>query len=185
MADLAVVAKVYKTPTLEQMGIDPVRMETLNELRKLGREMVKDFDKVFETFSDPKPKTKFKIHLTRRDATASVEMTVEDPQEKSQGINRPALLSAGTKRHWVGPRRASILRWKVGYRQKTRPCWIGSRPGGKQTNTYAYSKGHYVSGIKAREYGETMVKRWEKPVSKRLEKAARRGARKAKRQPGV
>jgi hypothetical protein len=169
---LAIIVKPFKTPTVETMGMKWVRLDVLNEMRKVGRDMKKDFDKAFATFSEPKPKVETKIHLTRATPTATIDLFVRDPK------GRVELLDAGTKSHMVAARRAKVMRWRGGFRSKTRPRWIGSRTGG-QTGNPRFSRRHRVSGIKAREYGKTMVKRWQKPYSKRLDKAARRGARKA------
>lgn len=177
---MLVVAKVFKTPTLEQMGIDPVRMECLNELRKVGRLMRKDFQKIFETWSKPKPIVKEKIGLTRNEPTAFIRLWVEDPQK----FDRVTALDKGTKRHWVAPRVAKKMVFKARYRTKARPRWIGSRQGGPYGATTS-SVGHWVKGIREHEFGRTMVKRWQPKVNKRLQSAANRGARKAKRQPGL
>lgn len=181
---LAVVSKVYKTPTLEQMGIAQVRQETLNAQRKYATVMRKDMDKTFETFSPPKPKTKTNIGLTRNPAIATIILAVEDPKAGEIGVDRVKLLDKGTKRHYVAPRQKKFMRWLSGYRQKTRPKWIGSRPGGG-SGSHRFGKGHWIKGIVPRLYGPTLVKRHQKSYSKILEKAARRGARKAHRQPGL
>lgn len=183
-AKFGVISKAYKPPTLEQMGIAQVRQETLNALRKYATVARNDTDKIFENFSSPKPKTTSKISLSRGKATASVTLQVEDPKEAETGVNRPALLDKGTKRHWVAPRNAPRMAWKASYRQKTRPRWIGSRRGGK-SGPYRTSKGHWIRGIAPRHYSDTIAKRHRKPLSQVLEKAARRGARKAHRQPGA
>ncbi len=183
-AKFGVISKAYKAPTLEQMGIAQVRQETLNALRKYATKMRSDTNKIFENFSPPKPKTKTDIGLLRRKPVASITLTVEDPKEAETGVNRPALLDKGTKRHWVAPRNKPRMAWRASYRQKTRPRWIGSRRGGK-SGLYRTSKGHWIRGIVPRQYTETIVKRHQKPLSKVLDKAARRGARKAHRQPGA
>lgn len=184
MANFGVVSKAYKPPTLEQMGIAQVRTETLNALRKYATTMRHDIDGIFDTFSPPKPKTKTKVGLSRKQAEATITLTVEDPKEAETGVNRASLLDKGTKRHYVAARRAPRMAWKANYRQKTRPRWIGSRQGGK-SGPYRTSMGHWISGITPRQYTETIAKRHQGPLGKELEKAARRGARKAHRQPGV
>jgi hypothetical protein len=67
-------------------------------------------------------------------------------------------VSAGTKRHYVAPRRAKVLAFKPNYKTKSVAGTIPSRSGGASGNM-AFSKGHYVSGIKAREYPKQIAKK--------------------------
>lgn len=72
-------------------------------------------------------------------------------------------LTRGTRSHFVSPKRASALRFKAGYRSKTRVQVIGSRGGGSFGPT-AFSKGHRVKGIKARDFDEVIAKRRQKTL---------------------
>jgi hypothetical protein len=60
-------------------------------------------------------------------------------------------LDDGTRGHMVRPRRARRLRFQPNYTTKTQRWWLGSRIGGSY-GPFAYSRGHYVRGIQAREY---------------------------------
>lgn len=73
-------------------------------------------------------------------------------------------LTRGTKRRFVAPRKAKALRFKAGYNAKTRPRVIGSRGGGAFGPT-AFSKGHWIKGIKARDFDTEIQKRRQKTLN--------------------
>ena len=73
-------------------------------------------------------------------------------------------VSNGTKRHFVAPRRARALRFRTGYTAKSSPSRISSRNGGASGN-FAFSKGHFVSGIKARKFDKQIKDFREKKFS--------------------
>lgn len=164
--------EVYKRPTLVDMGVDPVREELLNETRKAGREMKKDMELVFQTW-EKKPQVIMKIHLTRADPKAGVEIYVQD--ELVQMLNQ------GTKGHFVTAREAPRMAWRVGFNPKTIPHQLRSVKGGKYGNVWATSKRHWVKGIEAREWDKALLEKWDKPLTDRLQAAANRGAAKARR----
>ena len=60
-------------------------------------------------------------------------------------------VSEGTKGRFVAPKNGKVLRFKSGYKAKTSPGRIPSRSGGS-FGSNAFSKGHRVSGIKARKF---------------------------------
>lgn len=70
-------------------------------------------------------------------------------------------LTRGTRSHPVAPKRAKALRFKSGYKAKTRVKVIGSRGGGGFGAT-VFSKGHRVKGIKARDFDKVIAKRQQK-----------------------
>jgi len=71
----------------------------------------------------------------------------------------------GTKAHFVAPRRALALRFQGGYKAKSRTGVIGSRSGGAFGPT-RFSKGHRVSGIKARDFDKEIRKRRQSTFDK-------------------
>lgn len=161
----------YARPSLEDMGIAPVREEMLNELRSVGRAMTSDLKNVTKDWTHP-PTVEMKISLTRTDPKAGVEVSVD-----SAVLH---MLDVGTKGHMVRPVKAPRLAWQTGYQQKTHPGRLWSNPGGK-SGPWATSMGHWIRGIQPRNYSEAMAARWDKPFVERMQDAARRGAAKAHR----
>jgi hypothetical protein len=164
--------QAYKRPTLVDMGVDPVREALLNELRSIGRAMSKDLSQVFLTW-EKKPKVEMKIHLSRTDPQAGVEVYVEDPIAH--------MLNVGTERHYVAPVRKPRLAWQAGFKQKTTPRSLSSQAGGKYGNDWRTSMGHWIKGVEARKWDETLAEKWDKEMGGRLQTAAMKGAAKARR----
>lgn len=163
--------KSYKRPTLVDMGIDTVREALLNETRSIGRAMKKDLEQVFQTWEE-KPKVEMKIHLTRTDPQAGVEVYVDDPIAH--------MLNVGTKKHYVRPVRAPRMAWQAGFTMKTAPRMLSSVKGGKYGNDWRTSMGHWIKGVKAREWDQALADKWNQPMAERLQKAANAGAAKAR-----
>lgn len=164
--------EMYKRPTLVDMGIDTVREELLNETRSIGRAMKKDLEQAFLTWSK-RPVVQMKIHLTRTDPKAGVEVYVDDPVVY--------MLNVGTKRHYVEPNKAPRLAWQVGFTTKTLPRKLTSRKGGKYGNVWRTSMGHWIKGVDPREWDKALADKWEQPIVDRLQAAANRGAAKARK----
>ena len=83
-------------------------------------------------------------------------------------------VSNGTKAHFVAPKRAPFLAFSSKYKAKTSPGRIPSRAGGASGNT-AFSKGHFVRGIDAREFPKQIKddteSRFERFMSNAMENA--------------
>ena len=77
--------------------------------------------------------------------------------EVSTGNKIYRYVSSGTKRHFVGPRNATRLRFRNQYTAKSDPGRIPSRSGGASGN-FVFSRGHYVNGIEARKF-DTQIKK--------------------------
>jgi hypothetical protein len=161
--------KPLKRATLEMMGIPQVRTEMLNELRKLGREATKELEGAFSTW-DHKPKVNQRIHLTRTDPEAGVEISTDD--EIANWVDQ------GTPGHMILPKYRKRLSWKSGYNRKSRVGSLKAYDGGK-FGDYAHSSGHWVSGIRARKFSYTLERWLSRKMSIRLQEAANRGAKKA------
>lgn len=164
--------EVYKRPSLVDMGIDTVREALLNETRSIGRAMKKDLEQAFLTW-EKRPTVQMKIHLTRSDPQAGVEVYVDDPIVY--------MLNHGTQRHYVAPVRKPKLAWQVGFKQKTTPRQLSSQKGGKSGNVWRTSMGHWISGVEARKWDEALAEKWDGEMESRLQKAANTGAAKARR----
>lgn len=161
--------KPMKRATLEMMGIPQVRDEMLNELRKLGREAAKEFQAAFATWDHP-VKVNQRIHLSRTDPEAGVEISTDD--------EIASYVDEGTVGHMILPVRRKVLSWQSGYRRKSRVGSLVAYQGGK-FGDYAHSRGHWVSGIRARKFSYTLERWLFRKMQIRLQEAAERGARKA------
>jgi len=93
---------------------------------------------------------------------------------------RYLFVDQGTRRHWVEPRNASVLAFPSVYRPKTRVGEIGSGSGYRGGPT-AYSKGHYVSGIKPRHFSVEIAKRGKDNFEGIMQKAMLRVAKEINR----
>jgi hypothetical protein len=98
-------------------------------------------------------KRKVKFHKSK---ASRVRGTVEGSVTTGDEIY--GYVTMGTKRHFVRPRHKSLLRFQTKYRAKTRPRIVGSRAGGA-SGPWAFSKGHWVKGIEAREFQTEIAKR--------------------------
>ena len=78
----------------------------------------------------------------------------------------------GTKDHYVAPVHAKALRFRPIYVAKTSPGSMVAKRGGS-SGDYVYSRGHMVSGIKARKFDKRIEKEWNKKYKRRMEKAMR------------
>jgi hypothetical protein len=65
-------------------------------------------------------------------------------------------LNSGTRRHWVEPVNAKALAFQANYKAKTTPGSLTSYSGGP-SGPMVFSKGHWVSGIVAREYSKGLA----------------------------
>jgi len=143
------------------MKEDEVRMKVLNALRSQGTVIKSDFHSVTRTWNH-QPRFETEIHFSGTEP--SLNVTTND---KVFGF-----LDAGTRSHWVKPKRAGVLAFRSKYRSKTRPRIIGSTAGGG-SGAMAFSKGHRVSGIQKREFTKT-IKSIRKPGFERAMQTALR-----------
>lgn len=161
--------KPFKRATLDMMGIPQVRTEMLNELRKLGNEAKKQLEAAFVTW-ETKPQVNQRIHLSRTDPEAGVEVYTENVIAN--------MVDQGTPDHIIVPRFKPALAWHRYYKRKSRVGSLVAFPGGA-SGPYAHSKGHRVSGIRARKFSYTLERWLFRKMQIQLLAAAERGARKA------
>lgn len=161
--------KPFKRATLEMMGIPQVREEMLNELRKLGNEAKKELEKAFATW-DYRPAVVMTIHLSRTDPEAGVEVWTDN--EITNWVDK------GTPGHVIMPMQHIVLSWQTGYKRKSRVGSLQSYPGGAN-GKWVHSRGHWVSGIRARNFSYTLERWLFRKMQIRLQEAANRGAKKA------
>lgn len=135
------------------------------EIKAISKDILFDFEVTTWTW-----KHKVKFQRLVQIGPSSAEILVGTDDEIYGYVDQ------GTKRHFVAPKRAPALAWQTGYTPKTVVGKMIAQPGGA-FGSYAYdSKGHFVSGIKARKFTKTIQKSWEKKFKSRMEKAMRTAA---------
>lgn len=134
------------------------------EAQDIGEGMKRHYEATVETWTR-KPKFTLTVKVTREKITILV--TTKDKIYE--------YVSLGTKRHWVGPKNKRALKFQAGYSPKTRRGLVGSVPGGA-SGDFVFSSGHYVGGIKAREFDKSIAKVWRRAFAKRMQGALRRAA---------
>lgn len=154
------------------LKVDAVRLEILNALRKEGREQIKLLNQTTAGWSGAKPTFEQQVSLAGGDA-----MLLVGPGGDAEGVQKWVWLNEGTRRHWVGPRRAKLLRFQVGYNRSTTPRKLSSQRGGS-FGPFAYSKGHFVSGITAREWIIVIYEQRHIPMRQSINEALARGLKK-------
>lgn len=87
-----------------------------------------------------------------------------------------AFFEYGTKRHFIAPRNKKALKWEVGgttgSQSQTLTQALSSNT--NPDNVYAFSKGHFVSGIKPRKVLYWTLKRGNKKFGNELMKGLRK-----------
>lgn len=76
----------------------------------------------------------------------------------------------GTRPHIIRPRNASRLRFQTGYKAKTSPNVIASRPGGKFGPT-VFSREVKHPGTKPRHFSKAIKTKWQREWPRNLQRA--------------
>lgn len=129
------------------------------DLYVLATEAQTDFESTVATWDNP--------------ATFKVEPDVNGFKITSESATY-AMVDGGTSTHYVEPVRAKVLAFRADYVAKTRPRVIGSFSGGA-SGEMAFSMGHWVKGIAAREFSKVIHRKYEKITPKRIQAAIRAG----------
>lgn len=159
-----VKAKQIKPARLKEKEM---RLELLNELRKVAKDIRKDFEKTTSTW---KHKPKFEEVISLAGGGPSVLVGTDD--EIYRYVNE------GTKKHIIKPKKAKILRFPGTYSAKTRPGVIGSSAGGPSgDDVFAHAVMH--PGTKARNFEKAISDKWDKTYKRRMEEAMKRAVEKS------
>lgn len=143
------------------------RQEFEVEAEAISKDILLDFELTTATW-----KTKVKFERLVSVGPNSIDVFVGTDNKIYLYIND------GTRGHFVAPVRASALRFPKVYKAKSMPGVIASGSGGA-SGGFAYSKGHFVKGIKARKFDKTIQKMWRKKYKRRMEKALSRATKKS------
>jgi len=149
------------------------------ELDKQGQIAKRMYKKTTRTWKPPRPVFKVDVVYAkppgprggRESRPASVHVYTTSDKYK--------WVDYGTKPHIIRPRRAKYLKFRVGFRAKTRVRVIGSRRGRRFGSWVSVSKVRHP-GTKAREFTKEIQKRRRRPFYKAMfraiEKAQKRYA---------
>lgn len=155
---MVVMMKAIKASTLK---IDPVRLELLNELRKAGRAMKKDFERTTKDWEGEKPEFEMLISLAGGGPTLLIE-------PNGPGSDKWNWLNKGTKVRYAT--------MSPDFSAKTQVGVLDSR-GGSGRRLFV-NKNRPKPGIKARKWSEIIASKWKSPFKRMMQDAMNRGARK-------
>jgi hypothetical protein len=150
-------------PGSTNLSIPKIQKSLREDAENISIEMMLDFLPTVRTWSQ---KAEFK-HSVEVKSSINFVMTAGTDNDIY------SMLNEGTRAHFVGPRNVSALRFRGTYTAKTIPGVLSSKGGGA-SGEYGFSKGHWVSGIKPRDWDLVEAKNLEKKLPARVEKAIKR-----------
>ena len=159
------MAEVFSVKGIKpkKLNVDGFRTATLNALRAEGRDVKKEYEKTTKTWKK-KPEFEVLIGLTRR-VPGSASVLVGTDNEIYRYVDE------GTKGHYVPKSGVATMKFRPGYKAKTRPKQIKSYKGGAFGDKIVRRGRWWVKGIVAREFSPTIQKRRRKPFTRRMVKA--------------
>lgn len=123
-------------------------------LNQIGREMKQDFDELVSNWKD---KPRFKVVRTPE----TVSVTTSDEVF--------GFVNAGTRPHIIRPKRSGgLLKYRLGYRAKTRPNNTTYKGSGTASGPWRSSKLVHHPGTKARNFTRIIANRWKKEGARLL-----------------
>lgn len=156
----------FKAIKPKALKAQAMRLELLNELRKVGGEVKKDFEATTSTWEN-KPKFEQIISLS---GGAGVLVGTDDE------IYR--YVDEGTKPHDIFPKSGKVLSFKTGHKAKTQPGVIGSGSGGS-SGSQIFRPYVRHPGTKPRGFAKAIEKKWHRKYPDRMEKAMHRAREKS------
>lgn len=163
---MAIVAKL-KAIKPKALKDQAMRLELLNSLRSVAKDVRKDFEATTQTW-EHKPKFEMAVSLKGK----GPQFLVGTDDEIYGYVNR------GTRPHRIVPKKAKALRFQTGYTAKTVPGVIGSKSGGASGDV-VFSQGVMHPGTKARNFDKQIGKKWEKSFRSRMHDAMKRAKAKS------
>lgn len=157
----------FKSIKPQRMKDKNLRLELLNEIRKVGTLISKDFGETVKTW-DHKPKFEQVISLSGNQPAVLVAT-----DDEIYGY-----VDEGTKPHIIKPKKAKVLHFMGGYTAKTSPGVIGSGNGGSSGGE-VFSRGVKHPGTKARGFSKAIEKKWQNSFRRHMEEAMSRAAKKS------
>lgn len=153
-------ALVIKQIKPSRLRIDAMRLQLLNDVRKVGTGIKADFEKTTATW---KTQVKFEVQVSLAGGPQAEVFTTN----KIYGY-----VDKGTEPHVILPKRKKALSFVWGgpgsYRPKTRPGVIGSSGGGATGDRVAF-KGVLHPGTKPRNFSKEIQKLWTPRFKRAME----------------
>jgi hypothetical protein len=166
---MAVLVKAIKPKKIREKEI---RLHLLNEQRKVGTDIKKDFERTVKTW-DKKPEFKILVSLAKGQITVAVVTDSEIYRYVDEGT-KPHDIWAG---FYTGKSDAKVLVFPGTFSAKTIPGVLDARQGSK-SGPLVFTPYVRHPGIKARKFSKTIQKKWRKAYKRRMEKALKVGVQK-------
>lgn len=163
------VAQLVKGLKPKKLKIKEVRLRILNELRKEGRIVKKEFEKTITTWKGAKPTFEIAIGLTGQDAIVLI-----GPAGNPEGAQKWVWLNDGTKKNYpIVAKNAPLLVFRDGrgFKAKTKVKTFASGPGAN-TGAIVSKKQVIHPGIEARDWTGEIAKKRRAPFTRAMIKAA-------------
>jgi hypothetical protein len=167
--------------------LSPLKKQILdvqNEIRKdmipVAASVQKSHERVVADWSsDTRPTFRVKVVVVA--SRIGINMTVKEANRK-----RPVWMwvnTTGTKRHKIPkrPKRAGVLRYRKGYRSKTKPNPARFGGAGKATGPWRSAKQVTHPGFPPRRFTEQILKDLRPSFNRAVRNGSRRGMRRALR----
>lgn len=167
---MAVLVKAIKPKKIKEKEI---RLHLLNEQRKIGKDVRKDFERTVKTW-DKKPKFEILVSLAKGQITTAVVTNSEIYRYVDEGT-KPHDIWAG---FYTGKSEAKVLVFPGTFSAKTIPGVLDAREG-SQSGDLVFTPYVRHPGIKPRKFSKTIQKKWRKRYKKRMLKALRVGVQKS------
>lgn len=148
------------------------RLEMLNALRKVGREMRNDLNATTRTWEKPVA-FDFEISLTRSEAKVRV-----NPKDGGRGAEIWSMLDKGTEAHTIRAKNAEFLAFSSDYKAKTRPGEFASFAGGSSGET-VFAKEVQHPGTEPRDWSVDLAAKYKPRFYELSNEALRRAVRKS------
>ncbi len=163
------VVELSKSIKPKKLKVKQARLNLLNELRKEGHTVKKEFEKTTKTWQGEKPKFEVLIGLTGKDATAIIGPTGSD-----KAVDKWVWLDQGTRAHIIKPKNKPRLIFQPGFKAKTKVNVIGSSGGGSFGPFRRLKAGQNVRhpGIKPRNWTKIVVKQRSPKFAEAMSEAA-------------
>ena len=165
---MAILVKEIKPSKLK---VDAMRLELLNEMRKVGTAVKKDYEKTTKTW---KHKPKFEVDVSLKQPGPMLMVWTDDEiyGYVDKGT-KPHLIFAGI---YTGKSNKKALKFPSKFKPKTKAGVIGSTAGSSGGDKIVRA---YVQhpGTKPRGFEEAIEKLWKTKYKRRMEGAMRKAAR--------
>lgn len=160
----------FKVFRPDKLKLDAIRLEVLNELRSVGREVKRDYD---GTVSNWKPENKptFEMSIGLSGGPTLIVVATGNTEIYEY-------VTLGTDAHIILPRNSPRLAFRTGYTAKTSPGSLQSGPGGYSGNI-VYSQGVIHPGTEPRDFEGQIEEKYRKIFADRMEQAVERGAKRS------